>query len=127
MKSCTKCKLIKANSLFNKDSSRKHGLSDNCRECIRIKSKAYRAKSQDKIKAYTESQKNDFYTLYYLPEHHYIGITTQPSIRMRLHKSHGRHVLDMEVVDTFKTKREALDSEAYMQSIGYNVSNKIVI
>jgi len=120
MKECTKCNAIKDKGLFNKDKTRKDGLSYVCKECINTQSKTYRAKSKDKIKAYIESQRNDFYTLYYLPEDHYIGITTQPSIRMRNHKSQGRHILGYEVVAAFKTKREALATERYLHNIGYN-------
>ena len=106
--------------MFNKDRTRKDGLSYSCKNCKNITMAAYRVNSRDKIKEYVLSQKNDFHTLYYLPEEHYIGITCQPRTRMRLHKSHGNHILDYETVATFKTKREALDAERYLHSIGYN-------
>ena len=71
-------------------------------------------------KGYYESKKDDFYTLYYLPEEHYVGVSNRPKFRMYSHKNNGKHVLDYEVVATFKTKREALDAERYMQeSLGY--------
>ena len=68
---------------------------------------------------------DEFYTLYYLKEEHYIGITNQPTIRMYTHKSRGKHVSNYESVATFKTKRAALDAEAICHDIlGYKGSNK---
>tara|TARA_R110000822_G_C14905788_1_gene449563 strand:- start:54 stop:377 length:324 start_codon:yes stop_codon:yes gene_type:complete len=67
-----------------------------------------------------ESLRQDFYTLYYLKEENYIGVTNQPKLRLGQHKRNKRHVLDYEAVSTFKTKEEALNAERYMHSIGYN-------
>jgi len=75
-------------------------------------------------KAYAKTLKDNFYTLYYLKEEHYIGTTNQPNLRLNTHKRDGNHTLDYEAVSTFDTKREALDAEAYMHSIGYNGRNK---
>jgi predicted GIY-YIG superfamily endonuclease len=91
--------------------------------------KAYYEANKDKVdaksKEYASQYKDDFYTLYYLKEEHYIGITNQPKIRMYTHKSNGKYVLDYEVVSTFKTKREALDAESIFHDIlKYRGSNK---
>ena len=72
---------------------------------------------------YKENLKDDFHTLYYLKEEHYIGLTNQPVLRMQNHKRNGKYIADYEVVDAFKNKREALDAEQYMHSIGYNGAN----
>ena len=77
-------------------------------------------KIADRRKAY---YKDDFYTLYYLKEEHYIGQTNQPKLRINNHRVKGKHVLDYEAVATFNTKREALDAERYLHSIGYNGGN----
>ena len=71
-------------------------------------------------KAYMNSMKDDFYSLYYLPEEHYIGVSNQPKIRMYNHKYRKRHVLNYEIVCVFKTREEAVAVESYMHSIGYN-------
>ena len=73
-----------------------------------------------KIRAYKATLKDDFYTVYYLKEEHYIGVTNQPKIRMQNQKRNGKHVLDYEVVTTVKTKREALDIESLLHKLNYN-------
>ena len=73
-----------------------------------------------KIRAYKAALKDDFYTVYYLKEEHYIGVTNQPKIRMQNQKRNGKHVLDYEVVTTVKTKREALDIESLLHKLNYN-------
>jgi hypothetical protein len=92
-------------------------------EINRSKARDYHHKNKEllsvKKKTYRESLKDDFYTMYYIPQHHYIGITNQPIIRIRNHSSVGRITTGYEVVSTFETKREALDAEKYMHSIGY--------
>jgi len=92
-------------------------------ELRRSKAREYHHKNKEllsiKKKAYRESLKDEFYTMYYIPQHHYIGITNQPIIRLRNHSTVGRIITDWEVISTFKTKREALDAEKYMHSIGY--------
>jgi len=96
------------------------------KDALRVK--MYYEANKDKIaaqrKGYYDSKKDDFYTLYYLKEEHYIGTTNQPNLRLNTHKRDGNHTLDYEAVSTFDTKREALDAEAYMHSIGYNGRNK---
>ena len=122
--------------MYNKEAKKAYYLKN------KEKIKAYREANKEKIKAYRkeyskgyyeankdslkirqkeyrQSLTDDSYTLYYLREEHYIGITTQPNMRMRNHKKNGKHILDYEVVSTFETKREALEAEKYMHSIGY--------
>tara|TARA_R110000782_G_scaffold255317_1_gene344075 strand:- start:206 stop:562 length:357 start_codon:yes stop_codon:yes gene_type:complete len=79
-----------------------------------------KASIKSKVLSYKQSLKDDFYTIYYLKEEHYIGITNQPKIRMQGQKSKGKHVLDYEVVTTVKTKREALDIESLLHKLNYN-------
>tara|TARA_R110002049_G_scaffold213318_1_gene384685 strand:+ start:234 stop:605 length:372 start_codon:yes stop_codon:yes gene_type:complete len=71
-----------------------------------------------------QSLKDKFYTLYYLTEHHYVGVTNQPRIRMVKHRVLGRITRNYEVIATFKTKREALDAEKHLHSIGYEGAHK---
>ena len=77
--------------------------------------------SKDKLKR--ESLKDSFYTLYYLREEHYVGVTNQPKLRLKNHKKSGKHTIDYEAITTFNTKREALDAERHLHSIGYNGGN----
>ena len=88
----------------------------------------YKLANLDKVRAkderYRNSMKDGLYTLYYLREEHYIGITDSVKRRMRVHKSLGKYTKDIEVICKFKTKREALDAESLLHSIGYNGKNK---
>ena len=68
--------------------------------------------------------RDSFYTLYYLPEHHYIGVTNQPKTRARSHRASGRVTRGFEVVAVFETKREALDAEFCLHKIGYYGKHK---
>ena len=82
-----------------------------------IKNKSH---TKSKVLSYKQTLKDDFYTVYYLKEEHYIGVTNQPKIRMQNQKRNGKHVLDYEVVTTVKTKREALDIESLLHKLNYN-------
>ena len=79
-----------------------------------------KASVKSKVLSYKQTLKDDFYTVYYLKEEHYIGVTNQPKIRMQNQKRNGKHVLDYEVVTTVKTKREALDIESLLHKLNYN-------
>jgi hypothetical protein len=72
-------------------------------------------------KDYRESQKDGLYTVYYLKEEHYAGMTNSLSCRLRYHKSvHNRHVEDVEVIGKYETKAEAIRVEAALHAMGYN-------
>ena len=81
---------------------------------------ANKKKLAEKQLIYREGLKDNHYTLYYLKEEHYIGVTNQSRFRLLNHKKNGKHILDYEVISLFKTKKEALAVERYMHSIGYN-------
>tara|TARA_R100000541_G_C1832002_1_gene74303 strand:+ start:42 stop:398 length:357 start_codon:yes stop_codon:yes gene_type:complete len=93
-------------------------------DMIKAKDRDRYIKNKSKIKAkvlsYKQTLKDNFYTVYYLKEEHYIGITNQPKIRMQGQKSNGKHILDYEVVTTVKTKRQALDIESLLHKMNYN-------
>ena len=88
----------------------------------------YRLANLEKVRIkdenYRNSMKDGLYTLYYLKEEHYVGITDSVKRRMRVHKSLGKYTEDVEVICKFKTKREALDAEGLLHSVGYNGKNK---
>ena len=95
---------------------------------------AYRIANLEKLKKYSREQgkdyrtrnTNEFYTLYYLKEEHYVGVTKRPKLRIKDHKKKNKHVLDFETIATFNTKREALNAEAYMHSLGYVGGNPFI-
>ena len=87
----------------------------------------YQANKESQLaqkKAYRESQKEGYYSVYYLPEEHYAGVTSGVKARMRLHKHSGMMTDGFEIVFTTESKREALDFEAKLHSMGYNGSDK---
>ena len=73
---------------------------------------------------YRESLVTGVFSLYYLPEEHYVGVTKYV-MRKRLseHKNNNKIVEGAEVVCQFKNRREALDAERHLHSIGYNGKN----
>ena len=87
----------------------------------RARYKNNHAHIRNRINARMAELRDDFYTMYYLPEEHYIGITNYPKKRMQLHKHTQRNNTEgWEVVYTFKTKREALDMERKFHDVlGY--------
>ena len=76
-------------------------------------------------KIYNESLKDDFYTLYYLPEEHYVGVTCKLKTRLAKHRTESNRITKgYEVISTFDTKKEALDVERFMHDyLGYNGKN----
>lgn len=72
-------------------------------------------------KAYRESKKDGYFTVYYLPEEHYVGQTNSLYLRLTNHrKDYKRHILDAEVLGKFETRKEALAFEAKLHLMGYN-------
>jgi hypothetical protein len=72
-------------------------------------------------KKYRESAKDGYFTVYYLPEEHYVGQTNALRTRMKNHRgTNKRHILDVEVLAKFETREEALAFEAKLHSFGYN-------
>lgn len=53
MKRCPTCKEVKPRGEFNKDASKKDGLSNLCKECNRAKSRKWRAENPEKERAST--------------------------------------------------------------------------
>ena len=71
-------------------------------------------------KVYYESLKDSLYTVYYLKEEHYAGMTTTLIRRLLKHKSqYDRYVEDVEIVGKYKTKAGALKVEAALHAMGY--------
>jgi hypothetical protein len=67
-----------------------------------------------------ESLKDGKITMYYLPEHHYVGVTNSIDLRMKGHRSsHNRYTDDVEIICKFDTREEAIHYERILHSIGY--------
>ena len=94
------------------------------KEKLAAKRKVYDKANKEKIAAQEKnkhaSKKDGYYTVYYLKEEHYVGMTTNLSYRMRYHKSkHNRKVEDVEIFGKYETKEEAIRTEAELHNLGY--------
>ena len=85
---------------------------------------ANKEKRADYKKAYKESLKEGHYSVYYLPEEHYAGVTTGLKHRMHVHNSDGMITEGFEVLFTSQDKKEALAFEDRLHSMGCNGSIK---
>tara|TARA_R110002126_G_C10370507_1_gene493370 strand:+ start:310 stop:771 length:462 start_codon:yes stop_codon:yes gene_type:complete len=82
--------------------------------------KAWNEANKEKISAYKESKKDGLYTVYYLKEEHYAGMTSRLYYRLAEHKSkYNRHIEDVEIIGKYKTKKEATRVEAALHAMGY--------
>lgn len=86
--------------------------------------KAYKEANRETINAYHKkyraAQKDGLYTVYYLKEEHYVGMTTILQKRLNTHKSHyNRHIKDVEIIGKYQTKVGAARVEAALHSMGY--------
>ena len=94
------------------------------KEDITAKREANKEKLDAYCKAYKESQKDGLYTVYYLKEEHYAGMTSNLSYRLSNHKTmKNRHIEDVEIIGKYKNKKEASRVEAALHSMGYNGRN----
>lgn len=61
-----------------------------------------------------------FYSVYYLPEHHYIGMTNCMKNRMQEHRRKGKFTNGYEIVASFNSAIEAHYIETKLHLLGYN-------
>ena len=100
-----------ANRDMYKASSRKYRLAN--KEIVNAKNKLT-------AKKYKDAQKDGYYTVYYLKEEHYVGMTTILQQRLSKHKTfHNRHIEDVEIIGKYETKEEATRVEAALHAMGY--------
>jgi hypothetical protein len=91
------------------------------KEKIAARGKLWREANKEYSKAWNESKKDGLYTVYYLKEEHYAGMTSNLTYRLYEHKSeHSRHIEYVEVIGKYKTKAEAIRVEAALHAMGYN-------
>lgn len=112
---CSKCNRKKRRDLFHRDRSKKSGLSSYCKSCKRKSDKKRTGKYGDK-----DEHGNYIYTVYYLPEEHYVGMTKDLLYRMRDHRKNGKIVEGYEVVGRFKSAKQAHLMETVLHIMGYH-------
>lgn len=110
-KKCTDCKQIKSFSEYAvKNSNKSTGRAARCKVCSNL----YLAKWRD-------SDRLDYWIVYYLPNEHYVGITNQPKQRMADHKCHGnRNTEDWIVLYCTEDKYNARIIENRFHDMGFN-------
>lgn len=95
------------------------------KEKVTAKSQAWYLANKEKVKAqakaFMESKRHEP-VVYYLPEHHYVGVTDCLYNRLGNHKSRfNRLTEDHEIIYTAKDITEARAVERYMHyEMGYN-------
>ena len=89
-------------------------------------SRLWYLKNKDKKKAYRDAKKSRMYSVYYIQKENYIGVTNRYEYRIKEHSRDGRDTSNCIEIKKYDTKREALDTEAYYHSIGYEGRNKWV-
>ena len=81
---------------------------------------AYYEANKEKRKEKRDSKKDGLYTVYYLKEDHYVGLTNCLYKRLEYHKNtNKRHVEDVEIIGKYQNKEEGLRVEAALHAMGY--------
>ena len=78
-------------------------------------------KARAQYKAYVEANKHEP-VVYYLPQHHYVGVTDCLFTRLKNHRSNSNRITEgYEIIYTAKDMTEARAVERYMHyEMGYN-------
>ncbi len=111
MKKCSTCQEEKSLDLFHRAINGKHGRHNICKECRKETSKEL-----------WENRESGLTTLYYLPEEHYVGLTTDMSQRMPRHRRDGKITEGYEVIAKFERALDAAVLEARFHQRRYNGS-----
>jgi hypothetical protein len=112
---CSKCKRVKRKSLFYKDRSRNSGVSSYCKSCKKKNDSKRTGKYGDR-----DTDGRFIYTVYYLPEHHYVGMTKDVECRIRDHNKKGKITDGYEIIARFKDPKLAHLMETRLHIMGYN-------
>lgn len=123
-KVCTKCGQEKSYSEFHKFSRSKDGHKPACKVCRNTsyrKTESYQNLLKNGRSKYKKGvEETGGFAVYYLPEHHYVGMTNNIDNRMMLHRSHkGRITEGYEIIGIYETAVEAHLIETILHYMGY--------
>ena len=106
-----------------------------CKSCKLKETYKYKAANKDKVRKHAKTgylkrinyyknmfnkHKDGFHYVYYLPEHHYAGVTSNLKWRMRMHKNNANRFVDnIEIVYKTPCRKEAELVESKLHSLGY--------
>ena len=127
-KICTKCNESKNFTNFTKDKQKKDGKCSRCKSCVKEVSSIYRSKNRDKLrsdsKAYKESLRDEYYTIYLIPLENYVGVSTSPIRRIREHNRLGKDITGWKEIVRVRGKKLSVNIERMLHDeYGYNGSN----
>tara|TARA_R110002167_G_scaffold117955_3_gene294209 strand:+ start:3347 stop:3694 length:348 start_codon:yes stop_codon:yes gene_type:complete len=110
MKECSTCKQTKPLTEYHRKGD---GRVKMCKKC-----------RKDRGHHKSKRFKDGHYSVYYLPEHHYVGMTNSVRLRMIEHRSKNNRLTDnYEVIAVFKEAVEAHLFETRLHALGYNGFN----
>ena len=109
-KKCTFCKIEKDLSEFHKCiKSNATYLRSYCKECGRKQRRDWR-----------DSKKDGEWYVYYLPEEHYVGVTSLIEDRIKVHQRQGNIIDGYEIIAKYNHPALALMVEALFHYCDYN-------
>ena len=112
---CGKCNRLKRKHLFHRDNSRKSGVGSYCKSCKRkIDSE------RNRFYGDLDESGNVIYTVYYLPEEHYVGMTKDLLHRMKDHRKKGKIIEGYEIVGQYSDPKVAHLLETQLHYRGYH-------
>ena len=111
MKRCKRCKSCKEEKPLSEFYKSGKYYQSKCKPCH-----LEYYKPGDKYHKYKDS----FYSVYYIPEHHYVGMTSHISRRMTNHRRLGKMTEGMEIIARFERAVDAHYLETLLHMRGYN-------
>jgi hypothetical protein len=107
MKACSNCGITKPLTDYHRLRDKRRAMCKMCR-----KSRGH----------YRKTRYHDgHFTVYYLPEHHYVGMTNALRNRLQEHRSRkGRFTEGYEIIATFERAVDAHLMETKLHAMGYN-------
>jgi len=123
-KRCTQCLNDKSLDMFYNHKGSKDGKTEKCAECSRRNKRDYYNKNKENVlkrnNVYRQNNMiDDFYSVYYLPEEHYIGITNQPKLRFQQHRRAGKIINGYEIIGIYDNIFDAMITEIEFHRRGY--------
>lgn len=109
MKQCIKCDAKLPLSDFYKNKKAQDGHHPTCKSC-----------QKEAARQRFHNTKEGYWTVYYLPEEHYVGMTNNQTYRNCLHKKNGKSVDGYEVVAKFESAIDAHLFETMLHQRGYH-------
>jgi hypothetical protein len=79
-----------------------------------------REKESDRQSKKYAKSRDEYFSVYYLPEEHYVGMTNNIKNRMKDHRCSGKFIDDFEILATFEKQVDAHLFETLLHSMDYN-------